>query len=95
MSTSKHNFGYEGTSVEFKTSIVVSAGDHGKDQTFVVFSAACAMMNTEGGVIYIGVTDNGEIALGPHYGVRGDKEKLGIKTNDEFARRINQWKSNL
>ena len=90
MSTSNHNFGHEGTSVEFKTSIVVSAGDHGKDQTLVVFSAACAMMNTDGGIIYIGVKDSGEIALGPHYGVRGDREKLGFKTNDAFARWINQ-----
>ena len=90
MSTTNYNFGFEGTKVEFKTSITTSAGNHSEDQLFVVFSAACAMMNTDGGVIFIGVNDNGEIVKGPHYGVRGDKEKLGIRTNDGLARWINQ-----
>lgn len=89
--TSKNNFGHEGQTVEFKTSFYISAGNHDKDQQFVVFRAACAMMNAEGGVIYIGVDDRGDVAVGPHYGIRGDIEKMSkICTNDAYARYINQ-----
>ena len=85
------NFGHEGQTVEFKTSFYISAGNHDEDQQFVVFKAACAMMNADGGDIYIGVDDNGNIAVGPHYGVRGDIEKMSkICTNDAYARYINQ-----
>ena len=49
------------------------------------------MMNAEGGVIYIGVDDRGDVAVGPHYGIRGDIEKMSkICTNDAYARYINQ-----
>lgn len=34
------------------------------------------MANTEDGIVYIGVTDDGTIAKGPHYGVKGDRERL-------------------
>lgn len=91
MKTANNSYGHEGQTKEFKTSFYISAGNHGKDQQFVVFSAACAMMNTEGGDIYIGVNDDGEVAKGPHYGVRGDIEKIrNIQTNDAYARYINQ-----
>ena len=89
--TTNHNFGHEGQTVEFKTSFYISAGNHDQDQQFVVFRAACAMMNADGGDIYIGVDDDGNIAVGPHYGVRGDIEKMSkICTNDAYARYINQ-----
>ncbi len=88
--TTKINYGHEGQNCEFKTSFVISAGNHGEDQRFVVFKAACAMMNAEGGDIYIGVKDNGEVAIGPHFGIRGDIEKMPkICTNDAYARHIN------
>lgn len=89
--TSNINYGHEGQNLEFKTSFYISAGNHDMDQQFVVFKAACAMMNADGGDIYIGVNDSGNVAIGPHYGVRGDIEKMSkICTNDAYARYINQ-----
>lgn len=85
----KHPFGRESECVEFKTSFVISAGSHVDDQKFVVFKAVCAMMNTNGGDVYIGVNDiDGSITTGKYYGVNGDKQKKGILTNDEYCRYI-------
>ena len=50
------DYGHEGQYVEFKASFVHSA-DHTKNARFMVFTAACAMMNAAGGKIYIGISD--------------------------------------
>lgn len=89
-SKTDYDFGHEGQDVEFKTSFVVSAGEINKDQNYVVFKAVCAIANREGGVLYIGVKDDGSVAKGPHYGVRGDRERLHITNNDALSRHINQ-----
>ena len=85
-------YGHEGQNLEFKSSFYISAGNHEDDQQFVVFKAACAMMNTTGGDIYIGIDDKTKnVIIRPHYGVPGDIEKMhGILTNDAYARYINQ-----
>lgn len=85
-----YDFGHEGQAVEFKSSFTVSAGNGEEDQKYVIFKAVCAMANTEGGIVYIGVTDDGTIAKGPHYGVKGDRERLHFKNNDSLSRHINQ-----
>ena len=85
------NFGHESNTKEFKTSFIVSAGDHQEDQRFIVFKAACAMMNSDGGEIYIGVDDrSGDAVRSNNYGVRGDRAKLHLKNNDAYVRHINQ-----
>lgn len=83
-----HNFGKESSEKEFKTSFLFSPKDCKDDQKFVVFKAVCAMMNTNGGEVFIGVRDNGEIARGPYEGVMGDMRKLKINKADEYARYI-------
>jgi hypothetical protein len=50
------DYGHEGQNLEFKSSFVYPAKNnsqfaHDRDQAFVVFRAACAMMNAEGGKI--------------------------------------------
>ena len=55
----------------------------------MVFKAVCAIANREGGVLYLGVKDDGSVAKGPHFGVRGDREKLHITNNDALSRHIN------
>ncbi len=86
-----HNFGKESFEKEFKSSFLIPAKDCKDDQRFVVFKAVCAMMNTEGGTVYIGIKDNGEIANGPYEGVSGDIKRLNnkhIKNADQFSRHI-------
>ena len=84
------DYGHEGQCVEFKASFVHSA-DHTKDARFMVFTAACAMMNADGGKIYIGINDKTfQPIRGTYSGVSGDKIKMGVKNNDDYARRINE-----
>ena len=74
-------YGHEGQHLEFKSSFLVSAGNQSEDQQFVVFKAACAMMNADGGVILIGVDDKTSMPCrGKYYGVQGDKLRLHKKT---------------
>ena len=57
----------------------------------MVFTAACAMMNADGGRIYIGINnDTCQPIRGTYSGVSGDKIKMGVKNNDDYARRINE-----
>lgn len=57
----------------------------------MVFTAACAMMNADGGKIYIGINDKTfQPIRGTYSGVSGDKIKMGVKNNDDYARRINE-----
>ena len=86
-----HNFGKESNEKEFKVSFLIPAKDCKDDQRFVVFKAVCAMLNTEGGSVYIGVRDNGDIVLSSYEGVNGDIRRLNNKhiTNaDQYARHI-------
>lgn len=86
-----HNYGKESCEKEFKSSFLIPAKDCKDDQRFVVFKAVCAMMNTEGGTVYIGIKDNGEIAQSPYEGVSGDIKRLNnkhIKNADQYARHI-------
>lgn len=83
-----NKFGHEGQTTEFKSCITESA-NHKGDQMFIVFTAACAMMNSEGGKIYIGVDDYGNPIRENSYGIKGDQKKLHCKNNDAYARFIN------
>lgn len=83
------SFGHEDQTTEFKSCITESA-NHKDDQMFVVFKAACAMMNTDGGKIYIGVNDEGYPVHGKFSGVKGDLARLHLKNNDSYARYINK-----
>ena len=51
----------ENKSVEFKTSLFYTAGEEksGVDQIGVIVRTLAAFMNSEGGVLYIGLNDNG------------------------------------
>ncbi|MBO4230583.1 MAG: WYL domain-containing protein [Bacteroidales bacterium] len=87
----KPTFGHESKKVEFKSSFLVPSKGCVEEQPFVVFKAVCAMLNTDGGVVYIGVRDSGEFANGTYYGVSGDIKRLNNKhiTNaDGFSRHI-------
>lgn len=90
------DYGHEGQNLEFKTSFVNAAKNNSKmaynhDQAFVVFKAACAMMNTEGGKIYIGINnDTRQPIRDKYWGISADKKKLGKKDNDQYVLHINE-----
>lgn len=87
----KRHYGCESQTVEFKSSFTESAGNHADDQAFVIFKAACAMMNADGGKIYIGISDEtGYPVRGKYSGVKGDMMRLHLKNNDAYARHINK-----
>lgn len=82
-------FGHEGQTVEFKTSFIFPANGCKDDQRFVVFKAVNAMLNTDGGEVFIGINDNTEKpVIGQYYGVNGDRQRLHLKNNDEYTRYI-------
>lgn len=62
----KHiHMGEESQTLEFKTSLVFPPNNNGKDdieqQSGKIMRAILSMMNVEGGVLYIGVNDNGDV----------------------------------
>ena len=62
----KHiHMGEESQTLEFKTSLVFPPNNNGKDdieqQSEKIMRAILSMMNVEGGVLYIGVNDNGDV----------------------------------
>lgn len=89
------DYGHEGQNIEFKSSFVYPAKSNSKlahdhDQAFVVFKAACAMMNAEGGKIYIGIdNDTRQPIRDKSYGISADKKILSKKDNDQYALYIN------
>lgn len=89
------DYGHEGQNLEFKSSFVYPAKNnsqfaHDRDQAFVVFRAACAMMNAEGGKIYIGIdNDTRQPIRDKAYGISADKKNLRKKDNDQYALYIN------
>ncbi len=59
------HIGEEGKKLEFKTSLVYPPGNHGneglEEQTENILHAIMGMMNADGGELYIGVNDNGNV----------------------------------
>lgn len=59
------HIGEEGKKLEFKTSLVYPPGNHGneglEEQTENIMHAIMGMMNADGGELYIGVNDNGNV----------------------------------
>lgn len=68
--------GRESNTVEFKTSIVYPAGrthcPDMKEQLFEISKVVCGMLNSKGGKLYVGVSDEGYIR-----GVEADVEIIG------------------
>ncbi len=60
--STKHYYGQENDVTEFKTSLIIPAGETKPNppvQTTKVLEEICAMLNAQGGTIYIGVNDAG------------------------------------
>lgn len=77
--------GIENLHTEFKTSTVYPANSMRIDvgaQTLVILKVICAFMNTEGGTLYIGVSDEGYVR-----GLEADLAYFGGRT-DRFDRSI-------
>ena len=75
------NLGKEGKYREFKTSALFFAGSNGLDiekQTFVIMKTICGFLNAEGGSLFIGVYDSGDIA-----GLQNDYDNLQGKGNSD------------
>ena len=66
----------EGQEVEFKSSYVYRNDDKGPDIDFQgrgqVFEAVCGFLNADGGVLYLGVKDNGDPILAEDSGLHAD-----------------------
>lgn len=77
------NLGHETKNIEFKSSLFHSASD--TPQEFVILKTICGFLNAyEGGVLYIGVNDNGNII-----GLKDDlKVKPEIKTIDNLQNHL-------
>ena len=75
-------FGKEDATTEFKTSIVYNAGTHGVDpdtQLGVITKEIAAFLNAEGGTVYIGVDDHGNLR-----GIADDMPHLNEGDNDGY-----------
>lgn len=84
-------YGIEDTRNEFKTSFVFPPQNSDcQDQAFNVFKAVCAMLNTDGGIVYIGVNDNGRAVVGNCKGIKSDMAYLHIKSTDAYTRYVRQ-----
>lgn len=66
----------EGQMVEFKSSYVMRNDGGGADIDYQgrgqVFEAVCGFLNSDGGVVYIGVNDSGDPIVSDNYGIKGD-----------------------
>ncbi|MEG1723544.1 MAG: ATP-binding protein [Bacteroidales bacterium] len=81
------NMGSEGQYKEFKTSVVYSSQTHQADeetQMDVIMRTIAGFLNSKGGVLYLGVKDNGDIA-----GLKADYEYLNENSDgyERFVRR--------
>lgn len=89
MATQNHgNLNGETSTIEYKTSFVFSNDPQNpdKDQKYVVFRAICAFLNTEGGALYLGVSDDGKVV-----GLRNDIRKIqnpDVHNLDSYSRYI-------
>ena len=61
---------------EFKSSYVFSNDNHGADIEYQgrdqVFRTVCGFLNADGGIVYVGVTDDGDPILDENYGLNAD-----------------------
>ena len=71
--------------VEFKSSYVMSNDNHGADLDYQgrgqVFEAVCSFLNADGGVVYVGVNDDGDPILSEDAGITGDMAWLCANFN--------------
>lgn len=75
----------ESQQVEFKTSFLFSNDRKQpmKDQHYNIFRAACSFMNADGGIIYLGIKDDGSVA-----GLKNDLHAMRMSSLDEYSRYI-------
>jgi predicted HTH transcriptional regulator len=77
--------GRENKTREFKTSYVYYAESNSKDieqQSFVILKTIAGFLNSEGGSLFLGVNDKGEIS-----GLLNDYNALGKNINHDFYER--------
>ncbi len=84
------NLGKEGKYREFKTSFIYYAGTHSlniEEQSFIILKTIAGFLNAEGGSLFIGVKDNGDVSgLIEEYLHFGD-----IGNSDKYERFIRKY----
>ena len=76
----------EGAKIEFKSSLIYSPISHqpNDDQPFEIAKQVAAMMNTDGGTLYLGVNDDGYVTgIERDFPVLGAARIMNGKQNDE------------
>lgn len=84
----------EGQAAEFKSSYVFRNDAKGADIDYQgrgqVFEAVCGFLNSEGGVLYLGVKDNGDPITEENYGLNADIKWLRANYQTINAKRARQ-----